>query len=219
VTYAIDGAPTLPGSYSEADGDHSVTATLTPAAIALGVTFTSNPKLYTLSVNGTVATFTASFTSGCTLPTLAAWHFGATGDPAVCTTSGGQLGTITLDHFAGSTPDETGKVTYTLVNNGTHQTTALGSITNSVTAAPGSYTVKATPTDPADGLVGNTGTTNEVDIPVTIVAASAICGGGGGRLAFTGGTIAWFGFALAGGMLFLGIAFLLMRRRGNRAAE
>ena len=40
-----------------------------------------------------------------------------------------------------------------------------------------------------------------------------------GNLAFTGGTIAWLGFVLAGGMLFLGIAMLYMRRRGNRTAE
>ena len=38
-------------------------------------------------------------------------------------------------------------------------------------------------------------------------------------LAFTGGTIGLFGLALAGSMLFLGIAALYIRRRGSRSAE
>jgi chromate transport protein ChrA len=52
--------------------------------------------------------------------------------------------------------------------------------------------------------------------PITIGVVGTNCDG---NLAFTGGTIAWLGFVLAGGMLFLGFALLYMRRRGNRTAE
>jgi hypothetical protein len=86
--------------------------------------------------------------------------------------------------------------------------------------APGSYNVRAIATDTAHfGLTPNNGTTAYVDTAVTIAAPGAGCDPVIGDLAFTGGTIAWFGFVLSGGMLFLGIAFLLLRRRGNRAAE
>lgn len=153
----------------------------------------------------------------CALPTLASWHSGAAATPATCTATGA-LGTITLVHGsdAAHPTDENGKVTYTLVNNSNGHATNLGSSSTSVHVGPGSYTVEAVPTDPADGLVGNANVHNEIDYPLTIAAAAGSCGD---RLAFTGGTIAWFGFVLAGGMLFLGIAFLLMRRRQQRSAE
>jgi hypothetical protein len=209
-------APT--GKYIEPDGTYTVVATLRATPIANGFTFGPSAG-YTRSAGNTVATFTAiEFTSECGLPTLASWHSGATGDPATCTLTGGALGTITVVHGsdAAHPTDENGKVTYTLVNNGNGHTTNLGSTASTVNVAPGSYTVEATPTDPADGLVGNPNVTNEIDYPVTIAAPAGSCGD---RLAFTGGTIAWFGFILAGGMLFLGIAFLLIRRRGDRTAE
>jgi hypothetical protein len=222
MTFTIsDGTTTVSaaaGPHTEADGTYTVVATLTPTAIAEGFTFGPSSQ-YTVSADGKTATFAAiAFTSACGLPTLASWHSGATGTPAVCTATGGSAGTITVVHGSDltHTTDEAGKVTYTLVNNGNGHTTSLGSTALTVSVAPGSYTVKAVPTDLSDGLVGNPNVTNEIDYTVTIAAATADCDG---NLAFTGGTIAWAGFVLAGGMLFLGIAFLLIRRRGNRTAE
>jgi hypothetical protein len=227
MTFTINNgtttSPITAGTYTEADGTYTIVATLTSTAIADGYTFGPSPVApavqYTTSANGTVATFAnIVFTSACGLPTLASWHSGATGTPAVCTSTG-QSGTIALVHGSdsGHPTDETGKVTYTLVNNGNGHTTNLGSTALTVKVAPGSYTVEAVPTDPADGLVGNPNARNEIDYPVLIAAAAAICGDT--SLAFTGGTIAWAGFVLAGGMLFLGIAFLLIRRRNGRTAE
>jgi hypothetical protein len=216
-----DGTTTTPaptGEYIEPDGTYTVVATLKSTAIAEGYTFGASAD-YTRSAGDTVATFGAiEFTSECGLPTLASWHSGAVGTPAVCTLTGGDVGTITLVHGSdiAHATNEDGKVTYTLVNLGNSHTTDLGSSALTVSVAPGSYEIKAVPTDPADGLIGNPNVTNEIDYFVTIAAAAAVCDG---NLAFTGGTIGWLGFALAGGMLFLGIAFLLMRRRQNRIAE
>ena len=222
MTFTINdgsGATAItPGTYIEPDGSYTVVATLTPTAVADGFTIADGAG-YTVSDNATVATFDAiAFTDPCGLPTLASWHSGASGTPAVCTLTGGQSGTITLVHGsdAADLTDESGKVTYTLVNLGNNATTDLGSTALSVNVAPGSYEVEAVPTDSSDGLVGNPNVKNEIDYFVTIAAATAACDG---NLAFTGGTIGWFGFVLAGGMLFLGIAFLYMKRRGNRAAE
>jgi hypothetical protein len=222
MTFTIDdgtGATAItPGTYNEPDGTYTVVATLTSTAIGDGFTIATGAG-YTVSGGGTVATFNPiAFTSNCDLPTLASWHSGATGTPAVCTLTGGQDGTITLVHGsdAADLTDESGKVTYTLVNLGNNATTNLGSTALTVKVAPGSYKIEAVPTDSADGLIGNPNVTNEIDYFVTIAAATAVCDG---NLAFTGGTIGWFGFALAGGMLFLGIAFLYMKRRGNRATE
>jgi hypothetical protein len=219
MTFTINGSGVgSPSQTIEQDGTYTVVATLTPTAIANGFTFGTSAD-YTVSADGKTATFKPIvFTSSCGLPTLASWHSGAAGDPATCTLTGAALGTITVVHGSSTADptDEAGKVTYTLVNNGNGHTTNLGSTATTVGVAPGSYTVKATPTDPADGLVGNPNVTNEIDYPVTVAAPAGSCGD---RLAFTGGTIAWFGFVLAGGMLFLGIAFLLIRRRGNRTAE
>jgi hypothetical protein len=217
-TFTINGVPASVGPHPEADGSYVVVATLTPAAIAAGFTLGTN-GVYTVNAAGNVATWPAVVLTSFCPPTLPVWHYAASGTPAVCTTTGA-LGTISLDHFTSTNPalDETGKVTYTLVNNTTHHVTPLGSTATSIKVAPGSYTVQATPTNPADGLTPNTGTVNEVDIAITIAAAATICGDDT-TLAFTGGTIAWLGFVLAGGMLFLGAAFLIMRRRGNRTAQ
>jgi hypothetical protein len=131
---------------------------------------------------------------------------------AVCTTDGAQ-GTITVTED----PAQLSTVKFTVTNLATNATSIV-TATTTFKLAPGSYNVRAIPTDTAHfGLVPNTGTTAYVDTAVTIAGASTSCDDG--SLAFTGGTIAWFGFVLAGGMLFLGIAFLLMRRRGNRTAE
>jgi hypothetical protein len=221
MTFTIsDGTTTSPiaaGTYIEPDGSYTVVATLTSTAIADGFTFGPSAG-YARSAGDTVATFTTiEFTSTCGLPTLASWHSGATATPAVCTPTGGESGTITLVHGSSSSDltDESGQVTYTLVNNGNGHTTNLGSSALTVNVAPGSYTVEAVPTDPADGLVGNPNVANEIDYPLTVAAPFGSCDD---RLAFTGGTIAWFGFVLAGGMLFLGIAFMMIRRRQNRTA-
>jgi hypothetical protein len=201
------------------DGTYTIAATLTSTAIADGFTIATGAG-YTVSPDAHVATFDPIvFTSECGLPTLASWHSGAAATPAVCTLTGGAAGTITVVHGSDIThpTDEDGKVTYTLVNIGNGHTTDLGSSALTVSVAPGSYTVEAVPTDPADGLVGNPNVANEIDYgPLTVAAPAGSCDG---NLAFTGGTIGWFGFALAGGMLFLGIAFMLMRRRQSRIAE
>lgn len=221
VTFTINGAPvTQTGPQHESDGTYTVAATLTSAAIAAGVSFA--PSSHYTVVGNTATWPSITFTSFC-VPTLASWHYGATAAGAVCTVSG-QLGTITLDHFASTNPlvpDETGKVTYTLVNNTTHHVTALGATATSVRVAPGSYTVQATPTDSADGLTPNTGSVNEVNIALTVAAATAACGDPTSltSLAFTGGTVAWLGFFLAAAMFLIGAALLVMKRRARRIAE
>jgi hypothetical protein len=149
-------------------------------------------------------------------PTLPAWHVGASGTNAVCTDGSTTDGVINLVHLTGQVPDETGKVTYTITNTVTNATIYSGNIATAVNVPAGSYNVHAT-VPAGDGISGNTGTNPYEDISVVIGSSSTNCDPS--RLAFTGGTIAWFGFVLAGGMLFLGIAFLLMRRRGNRTAE
>jgi hypothetical protein len=215
VVYAIDGTIVAGGAdYSEPDGPHTVTATLTLAEQDLGITIVPGTG-YVVSDSGHVATWAVTFSAGCTLPTLAAltWEYSST--DAVCTASGAK-GTITATEDAG----QLGTIAFTLTNNSTHVvsgpyvgTTVFSKLT------PGSYTLDAVPTDTAHfGLAGNTGSTPNVDIsPIVIAKAATLCGST--SLAFTGGTIAWAGFVLAGGMLFLGFAFLLIRRRGNRTAE
>jgi hypothetical protein len=143
---------------------------------------------------------------------LPVWHDGAVGTDAVCTAHG-MLGTITVTHFASEVDAVTGipEVSYTVVNDVTHRVTNLGTAISTINVAPGHYTVTAA-VKPGDGVVGS-----QLVFPITIAAAAVVCGDT--SLAFTGGTIGWFGFVLAGGMLFLGIAFLLMRRRQNRSAE
>jgi hypothetical protein len=222
MTFTIfDGTTTSAissGTHLKSDGTYTVVATLTPTAIADGFTFGASAH-YTRSAGDTVATFdNIVFTSTCDLPTLASWHSGAVATQAVCTPTGSESGTITVVHGSdiNHQTDENGKVTYTLVNTGNGHVTNLGSTALTVNVAPGTYTVKAVPTDPADGLVLNPNPINEIDYTVTVAASTSSCDG---NLAFTGGTIAWAGFSLAGGMLFLGIVFLLMRRRQNRTAQ
>jgi hypothetical protein len=149
-------------------------------------------------------------------PTEATWHVGASGTDAVCTSGTTTDGVITLVHLTGVVPDETGKVTYTITNTVTHAVVYSGNLDKTVKVPAGSYNVHAT-VPVGDGISGNTGTNNFVDIAVSIGTSSTDCGDG--DLAFTGGTIAWLGFLLAGGMLFLGFALLYVRRRGNRTAE
>ncbi len=210
VTYKIDGVDRAAGGsgYSEPDGLHTITATLTPANITAGIKIAANPGVYTLSANDTVATWTVTFVAGC-LPVLPAWNAGAVGTDAVC--SAGNLGTITLTHSAG----QGDKVDYVVTNDATSHVVYSGTDTSDTVlhVAAAHYTVTAAPHDPADGIAGNAG-----PYLVTVGASAVICGDPS-TLAFTGGTIGWFGFVLAGGMLFLGIAFLLMRRRQSRIAE
>jgi hypothetical protein len=209
-------APIAAGSHQELDGTYTIVGTLTPAAIALGDTFgpsTSATSPYTLDATKTIATWKAiNFTASC-LPILPVWHDGATGTDGVCTSSG-DLGTITVTHLASEVDAVTGtpEVSYTVVNDATHKVTNLGTSISTINVAPGHYTVTAA-VKPGDGVVGS-----QLVFPITIAAAAALCGDDT-SLAFTGGTIAWLGFVLAGGMLFLGLAFLLIRRRQNRTAE
>ena len=182
-------------------GTYTVAVTLSAAGIAAG---------YTLPSTGT-SFGPWDLTSFCP-PTLAVLPWSVSSTDAVCTTDGAQ-GTITVTED----PAQLSTVKFTVTNLATNATSIV-TATTTFKLAPGSYNVRAIPTDTAHfGLVPNTGTTAYVDTAVTIAGASTSCDDG--SLAFTGGTIAWFGFVLAGGMLFLGIAFLLMRRRGNRTAE
>jgi hypothetical protein len=223
-TFTINNGHTTtgikPGTYHELDGTYTVVGTLTAAAVAAGDTVlpsTSVDYPYTLDSTNTVATWSTIVFTGFCLPTLPVWHDGATSTDAVCTAKG-PVGTITVTHLASEVDSVTGvpEVSYTVSNDQTHQVTNLGTSISTINVAPGHYTVTAA-VKPGDGVVGS-----QLVFPLTIAAASALCGGGGGggdtSLAFTGGTIAWFGFVLAGGMLFLGFAFLLIRRR-NRSAE
>jgi hypothetical protein len=209
VVYSIDGGPTVAaGDYIESDGTHHVTATLTSTNIANGITIVADPGVYTLSNNATVATWTITFDAGCSV--LPAWNAGATATDATC--SADSLGTITLSHEQGTQPND---VKYVVTNDATSHVVYSGTDTNDTVlhVAAGHYTVVASPVDPADGISGNAG-----PFAVTVAAVTAICADDT-SLAFTGGTIAWSGFALAGGMLLLGITFLLIRRRGDRAAQ
>ena len=209
VTYQIDGVTEAAGGsgYSEADGPHTITATLTAANILAGIKIAPNPGVYTLSAGDTVATWTVTFVAGC-LPILPAWNAGASSTGALC--SAGNLGTITLTHSAGQAND----VDYVVTNDATSHVVYSGTGTGDTVlhVAAGHYTVTASPDNPVDGIAGDAG-----PYLVTVAAAGVVCADT--SLAFTGGTIGWFGFVLAGGMLFLGIAFLLIRRRQNRIAE
>lgn len=137
----------------------------------------------------------------CQLPPGATWHANATGSPAVCTSSSTQAGTVTLQHLA----SEQGEVVYTVTNDSTSAVVYSGRFSTSVKVAPGHYTVHAAPFVSTDGI--STATV----FHITIAAASTICSTLT-TLAFTGAT-GTMGLFLAGGMLFLGIAGLLMRRR------
>ena len=105
----------------------------------------------------------------------------------------------------------TPEVSYSVENDATHHVTNMGTSISTISVAPGHYTVTAS-VKPGDGVVRG-----QLVFHLAVAAAAVICGDT--SLAFTGGTIAWFGFVLAGGMLFLGIAFMLIRRRNNRTAQ
>ncbi|HEX4058713.1 MAG TPA: hypothetical protein VHX87_10420, partial [Galbitalea sp.] len=186
-------------------GPYVVTVSLTSAAIADGYVL-SDPDV----------SWTYSFDSFCP-PTGATWNAGATGSNAVCTSGTTTDGVITLEHDT----DQDGKVTYTITNDAA-PTVIVYHGTNStpgntlVNVGAGHYTVTAKATDVADGLSGSTNPDGSETFNIHVTLTSSDCVG---DLAFTGGTIAWLGFVLAGGMLFLGFALLYMRRRGHRTAE
>ena len=187
-------------------GTYTVAVTLSPAGVTAGFTIPLNKQSF--------GPF--DLTAFCP-PTLPVWHVGASGTNAVCTDGTTTDGVITLVHLTGTVPDETGKVTYTITNTATNATIYKGNIAPTVNVPAGSYNVHAT-VPAGDGISDNPGANPYEDISVVIGSTNAAdCDPAG--LARTGGTIAWFGFVLAGGMFFLGIAFLLMRRRGNRTAE
>jgi hypothetical protein len=209
MTFTIyNGTTTSPisaGTHVEPDGTYTVVATLTPTAIADGFTFAGSAA-YTRSAGNTVATWDPITFAQLCLPVEAAWNAGATSTDPTCSTS--NLGTITLTHAAG----QANEVDYVVTNDATSQVVYTGTDSSNTVlhVAPGHYTVTASPHVVTDGISGNAGPYH-----VTVAAIGAICG----DLAFTGGTIGWLGFVLAGGMLFLGIAFLYMKRRGHRTAE
>jgi hypothetical protein len=192
------------GSTSVVDGTYTVAVTLSALGTTDGVI-----------LGGDVNFGPYTFTDPC-LPTLPSWNAGATGSNAVCTDGSTTDGVITLEHDA----DQTGDVTYTVTDDATSHVVYHG--TNSVTGdtlvnvGAGNYTVTAVATNPADGLSGSTNPDGSQTFHIDVTLTSSDCDG---NLAFTGGTIAWLGFVLAGGMLFLGLALLYMRRRGNRTAE
>ncbi|HMH58049.1 MAG TPA: hypothetical protein VK537_02595 [Galbitalea sp.] len=208
MTFTINnGSTTSPisaGTHIEPDGTYTVVATLTPTAIADGFTF-ADSAAYTRSAGNTVATWAPITFAQLCLPVEAAWNAGATATDPTCSTA--NLGTITLTHSAGQADE----VDYVVTNDATSTVVYTGtdSADTVLHVAPGHYTVTASPHVVTDGIAGDAGPYH-----VTVAAIGALCG----DLAFTGGTIGWLGFVLAGGMLFLGIAFLYMKRRGNRTA-
>jgi hypothetical protein len=209
MTFTIyNGTTTSPisaGTHVEPDGTYTVVATLTSTAIADGFTF-ADSAAYTRSAGNTVATWDPITFAQLCLPVEAAWNAGATSTDPTCSTS--NLGTITLTHAAG----QANEVDYVVTNDATSQVVYTGTAASDTVlhVAPGHYTVTAAAHVATDGIAGDAGPYH-----VTVAAIGAICG----DLAFTGGTIGWLGFVLAGGMLFLGIAFLYMKRRGRRTAE
>ncbi len=148
-------------------------------------------------------------------PPLATFDAGVSSTGAVCTNGTTTNGVITLVHSAG----QEGEITYKITNTATNAVIYNSSADNTVNVPAGSYSVTATP-PPGDGISGNSQVHpdgSEIFDTLTIGLTSTNCDNT--RLAFTGGTIAWFGFVLAGGMMFLGIAFLFMKRRKDRTAE
>ncbi len=189
------------------DGTYTVAVTLSATGTSAG---------YVLPTTGT-SFGPYDLTSFCP-PTLATWNADATASDGLCTLTSSTDGVITLEHDA----DQTGHVNYVVVNDATHATVYSGTNTVAgntlVNVGAGTYTVTATPLPNTDGLSGNGNVSgNSMSWPLSVAIDGADCDGS--HLAFTGGVIGWFGFVLAGGMLFLGIAFLIVRRRGNRTAE
>ncbi len=192
----ITGSQTLSAaSTSFADGTYTVSAVLTPAAVAAGT-----------RLLGDTTWPSVTFGALC-LPILPAWHANATSTDATCSATGSTAGFITLTHEA----SEAGKVNYSIENDATHSVVNVGHTVTKVKEAPGSYTVTASPVDPKDGISGKS------VFDLTVGAATGDCG----TLAFTGGGFAgYLGVTLALGMLFLGAAALWMRRRfGSRATH
>jgi hypothetical protein len=195
LIYYVNGSEVDSASMPFADGTYIVTVALTTSAKAAG------------DVLDAPITWTWNLGPVFCVPTEAAWHANATGVDATCT-DGNAMGTINLEHLA----SEQKKVFYLIKNDATGQIKNAGKTATSVSVPPGVYTVEAKPVTPKDGISGK----NVFDI--TISAPTSICGNTN-TLAFTGGTIGTFGLFIAGGMLFLGLAAIYMRRRFGRAAE
>ncbi|MDQ1562930.1 MAG: hypothetical protein QOE85_2271, partial [Actinomycetota bacterium] len=189
------------GYTSELPGDYTVVATADDG--------------YTLDVAGDRSSTTAHWgvtvadTSFC-LGTGAAWHAGASADPAVCVSSTSQLGTIQLTHLA----SEIGEVTYTITNSATNAVIQAGSSATSVKVEPGTYVVTAAAVTSDDGI--STAST----FNLVIDAAAAACGTLS-VLAFTGmsSSVGLLGLLLAGGMLFLGLATVFIRLASRRSTN
>jgi hypothetical protein len=194
IQYTINGVPVSGTSTSEGTGTYVVDASLVDGATALGYVLTGQTE------------WTFTLFDGC-LTTLPAFHANATGDDAVCT-DGSPQGTITLEHDA----SELGKIGYKIQKTGSATITDLGTSATTTHVGPGTYHVTAYTVDPEDGFQGESDWTIAVDWDGVPCASTT-------TLAFTGGTIGLFGLALAGSMLFLGIAALYIRRRGSRSAE
>jgi hypothetical protein len=195
------------------------------AATALAVGYTSElpgnytvvataDNGYTLDIAGDTSSVTTQWnltvadTSDC-LPTGAAWHAGASADPAVCVSSTSQLGTIHLTHLA----SEIGQVDYTITNSTTNAVIDAGSTATSVQVGPGTYVVTAVAVTPGDGI------STDSTFNLVIDAAAAACGTLS-TLAFTGvsASVGILGLLLAGGMLFLGLAAVFIRLASRRSA-
>jgi hypothetical protein len=194
IQYTINGAPVSQTITTEGTGTYVVDASLVDGAAALGYVLTGPTE------------WTFTLFDGC-LTTLPAFHANATSDDAVCT-DGSPQGTITLEHDA----SELGKIGYKIQKIGSATITDLGTSATTTHVGPGTYHVTAYTVNPEDGFQG------ESDWTLAIAWDGVPCASTT-TLAFTGGTIGLFGLALAGSMLFLGIAALYIRRRGSRSAE
>ncbi|HEX4444330.1 MAG TPA: hypothetical protein VHZ81_12210 [Galbitalea sp.] len=195
-----------------ASGEYFVDVTLSATGSSNGFSLPGGVSTLTYGESGVGSETPFDLTGFCP-PIEATVNVGASGSNAVCTAGVTTDGVITLDRVAGQD-----SVTYKVVNTATNQVVVNDSTTASVNVPAGTYSVLATP-QTGDGISGNTQSLPEgaEQLPnIEVTTDSTDCGG---SLAFTGGTIAWLGFVLAGGMLFLGFALLYMRRRGHRTAE
>lgn len=192
------------GYTSEAAGTYTIVADA-DAGFTLAATATEPAGVeHTWSVS-----VADSASPECTqLPVGATWHAGASATNAVCTSGDVQRGTILLTHLA----SETGRVNYTVTNEATNAVVYHGSSRTSVSVAPGTYDVTAQAVASADGISGPD-TFNGLVVAAAVAGCSSLS-----SLAFTGESAA-VGIYLAGGLLFLGIAGLFMRRRFGRRAH
>jgi hypothetical protein len=184
-------------SVQEPAGDYVVTAT--PTVKDDGISGGTN--VFPVTV--------AAYDGDC-LPTLAGFDAGATVSPATCKGADGTSGTINLI----TTP---GEVDYTITNIATGVTTDLGTSTSSLKVVAGSYRVAAKVVHTGDTIFefgAASGTFATIAVAAVITICSTLQ-----TLAFTGAASPGLGFALAGGMLILGLAGLFVRRRYGRSAK